>query len=65
MSINSESFVICKVGSFDDDYMVVGKIGEGSFGSVYKIYHKSFKSYRALKTIKKNPDSKFSVFGEI
>jgi serine/threonine protein kinase len=45
--------------------MIVGKIGEGSFGSVYKVYHKSLKSYRALKTIKKNPGSQFSVFDEI
>ncbi len=65
MSIKTENFVICKVGSFDDDYMVVGKIGEGSFGSVYKIYHKTLQTFRALKTIKKNPDSKYSVFEEI
>ena len=53
---------LSKVGSFDNDYTIVSKIGEGSFGSVYKVYHKSLQVYRALKTIKKNPTAKFSVF---
>ncbi len=27
VSINSENFVMCRVGSFDDHYIVTGKIG--------------------------------------
>ena len=45
--------------------MIVNKIGEGSFGSVYKVYHKTLQIYRALKTIKKNPGAKFSALEEI
>lgn len=57
--------MICKVGSFDDDYMISGKIGEGSFGTVYKVTHKTLKINRALKTIKKRSGEHFSSFEEI
>lgn len=40
LSINSENFVLCRVGSFDRDYSIVGKIGEGSFGTVYRVKHR-------------------------
>ncbi len=43
VSINSENFVMCRVGSFDDHYIVTGKIGEGSFGTVYRVKHKTLK----------------------
>ena len=52
-SINSEKFVICKMGKFDNDYDIVGKLGEGSFGTVYKVRHKLLKIDRALKMIGK------------
>eukprot|EP00919_Chromeraceae_sp_WS-2016_P068019 GHVR01161201.1.p1 GENE.GHVR01161201.1~~GHVR01161201.1.p1 ORF type:complete len:158 (-),score=2.70 GHVR01161201.1:2993-3466(-) len=65
ISISTEDFVIRKVGVFDDDYIVVGELGEGSFGKVYKVYHKILKMNRALKTIKKRKTEHFSSFEEI
>lgn len=65
LSINSENFVMCKVGNFDDHYIVTAKIGEGSFGSVYSVRHRSLKLDRALKTIKKRGPEHFSSFEEI
>lgn len=44
---------MCKVGKFDHDYEIVDKIGEGSFGTVYKVKHKNLQLERALKTIEK------------
>jgi len=41
LSINSENFVMCRVGKFDEDYTVVGKLGEGVFGTVYRVKHKT------------------------
>ena len=32
---------MCKVGKFDDDYAILSKIGEGVFGTVYKVKHKT------------------------
>lgn len=65
LSINSENFVMCRVGTFDDHYVITGKIGEGSFGTVYRVKHKVLKLERALKTIKKRGDGHFSSFDEI
>ena len=53
LSIDPEKFVMCKVGKFDQDYEIVDKIGEGSFGTVYKVKHKNLQLERALKTIEK------------
>jgi calcium-dependent protein kinase len=65
LSINSENFVMCRVGNFDDHYVVTGKIGEGSFGSVFSVRHRTLKLERALKIIKKRGPQHFSSFEEI
>lgn len=65
LSINSESFVICKLNQFESDYDIIDKIGEGAFGAVFRVRHKVLKLDRALKKINKNPDSPFSSFDEI
>lgn len=65
ISINSENFVMCKANSFDRDYSILAKIGEGCFGSVYRVQHKLLKLERALKIIKKKKNEHFSSFEEI
>ena len=54
-----------RVGNFDEHYIVTGKIGEGSFGSVYRVRHRTLRIERALKTIKKRGPEHFSSFEEI
>ncbi len=56
---------MCRVGKFDDHYTITGKIGEGSFGTVYKVKHKTLRFERALKTIKRRNNGPFSSFDEI
>lgn len=65
LSINSESFVMCRVGNFDEHYNIGCKLGEGTFGTVYKVIHKTLHLERALKMIKKKGSSHFSAFEEI
>ena len=56
---------MCRVGTFDEHYAVCGKLGEGTFGTVYKVKHKTLNLERALKMIKKRDKSHFSAFEEI
>ena len=62
LSINSENFVMCRIGKFDEDYTVVGKLGEGAFGTVYRVRHKTLHFERALKMIKKKGKNHYSTF---
>ncbi len=34
---------MCKIGKFDNDYEIIDKLGEGSFGTVYRVKHKKLK----------------------
>ena len=54
-----------RVGSFDKEYKIMGKIGEGTFGTVYRVVHRSLGIERALKTIKKRGKKHFSSYEEI
>lgn len=40
-------------GNISDDYMILNKLGKGSFGTVYKVQHKSSGLNRAMKVISK------------
>jgi serine/threonine protein kinase len=44
----------------DDEYVVIGRIGSGIYGDVFKIRHKELGLIRALKVIKKDPSKKHS-----
>ncbi len=51
-----------RIGSFDQDYVILSQIGEGSFGTVFKVKHKSLGIERALKVIPRRKDAAFSPF---
>lgn len=42
-------------------YSFVEKIGEGTFGNVFKVYHKATKTFRAIKILKKTAVSKMEA----
>lgn len=57
--------MICKLNQLDHDYTILKKIGEGSYGSVYRIRHKTLKLERALKKIKKQKEAAIEPYKEI
>ena len=42
----------------EDNYIIINKLGKGSFGSVYKVRHKTTKDIRAMKIIRNSTDNK-------
>ena len=42
-------------------YSFVEKIGEGTFGNVFKVYHRATKEFRAIKILKKSAVSKLET----
>ena len=54
IKINKESFVIINKGDITQLYEVVKKIGEGSFGKIYKVKNKLSGDIRAMKQIMKS-----------
>lgn len=53
IKIRKESFVKFREEDISGDYTLLDKIGEGSYGKVYKAIHKRTKAYRAIKILKK------------
>ena len=51
--VHSKNLVLEKKSKVKDNYKILTKLGEGSFGSVYKVIDKSTKIIRAMKVIKK------------
>jgi calcium-dependent protein kinase len=49
----------------DDEYVVIGRLGSGIYGDVFKIRHKQLGLIRALKVIKKDLSKKHSQKEEI
>lgn len=45
-----ESFISEKNGKFSDVYKVLASIGEGGYGKVFKVEHKSSQIIRAMKS---------------
>lgn len=54
LHIQRDKFVKIKSEKVDGHYTVVKKLGEGSYGSVYKVIYKKTKEERAMKIIKKS-----------
>ena len=46
-------FIHMKGKSLFEEYEIIQKLGEGSYGCVYKVQHKQTKFIRAVKAIKK------------
>lgn len=65
MTISRDSLVMCRIGNFDDRYVITGKIGEGIFGTVYEVRHKRLRLRRALKVVKKRGSEHFSSLEEV
>ncbi len=59
------NFINMKKRNLFDEYEIVGKLGEGAFGCVYKLFQKKTGFIRAVKVIKKqNIDNEY-LFNEI
>jgi calcium-dependent protein kinase len=54
VKINTSTFVLKKDGLPSDYYENICILGEGAYGTVYKVSHKESGGIRALKTVKKN-----------
>jgi hypothetical protein len=51
VKIDTESFRCLKSTQFNQTYRIVKCIGQGGYGKVYKVEHKTFKYTRAMKSI--------------
>ena len=54
IKIDKGNFVRIKANNFFDEYDLKEKLGEGSFGTVYKVIQRKTNYLRAMKAIKKN-----------
>jgi hypothetical protein len=53
IKIDKGNFVRIKANNFFDEYDLKEKLGEGSFGTVYKVIQRKTNYLRAVKAIKK------------
>ena len=54
MKVSVDIFVSLKKGSFSLQYNIGEVLGEGAYGKVWKVTHKTTKIMRAMKSIKKS-----------
>ena len=59
LSINKKSFVHIIKDDITNHYEVIKKIGEGSYGKIYKAKHKISNEIRAMKQIEKKKNNKY------
>ena len=50
IKIDMKQFRVLKTNRFSDDYTIMGCIGQGGYGTVYKVRHNSFGATRAMKS---------------
>ena len=65
IAINSGMTVNPNKENIKDNYQILSKIGEGSYGVVWKVRHKRTNLIRAMKKITKNLLSKTETVNEI
>jgi serine/threonine protein kinase len=50
--ITKDIFIKSRYGNICNEYTIVSKIGEGTYGNVYKAFHKQSNNPRAIKILK-------------
>ena len=65
LAVNSGMIVDSNKENVKDNYQILSKIGEGSYGVVWKVRHKKTNLIRAMKKITKNLLSKTETVNEI
>ena len=65
LKIYKGDFVRMKADNFFDEYELKEKLGEGGYGSVYKVHQKTTNYLRAVKAIKKKNVDKNEFLNEI
>ena len=65
IKIDKSNFVRLKANNFFDEYDLKEKLGEGSFGTVYKVIQRKTNYLRAMKAIKKKYVEKNEFLNEI
>lgn len=50
MKIGTDTFRIVKNESYKNAYKIIGYIGQGGYGKVYKVEHRVSKQIRAMKS---------------
>lgn len=64
IKFDKSNFINTKFKNLFEDYNVLERLGQGGFGSVYKIINKKNKNIRACKLIKKQTEDDLSFFNE-
>lgn len=59
--MKKQIFVKNKIGEIYKQYKVISKLGEGTYGKVYKVMKKDNKQLRAIKIIKKSKMNKNDI----
>ena len=65
IKIDKGDFVRMKADNFFDEYELKEKLGEGAYGSVYKVHQKTTNYLRAVKAIKKKNVDRNEFMNEI
>lgn len=65
MKLNRDNVIRKELMEIGEKYQYGEKIGEGSFGEVFKVQHKELKMTRALKVIKKGENNKNDPYEEL
>jgi calcium-dependent protein kinase len=65
IKVDKGNFVRVKANNFFDEYDLKEKLGEGSFGTVYKVIQRKTNYIRAVKAIKKKYIEKNEFLNEI
>ena len=57
MKVGKETLIKISTDSINKNYVIVGELGSGSYGTVKKVKHKKLGEFRAMKIISKKSES--------